>query len=79
MCVTAFTRMGAKENGGPGSLPARREVLSLGQLQTGSPSFVAVPPTEIEHVFAVELWLEVAAQPVVVTVPIVTVTPVEAL
>ena len=50
-------------------------MLADGYWQTGSPSFVAVPPTEIAQVLEVELCDDVADQPVVVTVPIVTVTP----
>jgi hypothetical protein len=46
--------------------------------QTGSPSFVAPPPSVIWQVFAVDACVAVAFQPVFVTLPSVTVTPDEA-
>jgi hypothetical protein len=71
---------GTKTTGGPGLLPAR-PIMRSGSAywQTGSPSLVAVPPTEIAQVFAVDECAEVADQPVAVTAPIVTVTPLDDL
>ena len=49
--------------------------LTLAYWQIGSPSVVALPPNVMEQVFDVPVLVAFAAQPVVVTLESVTVTP----
>lgn len=51
---------------------------SVGYWQTGVPSVDEPPPREIEQVCCVEGCVAFACQPLVVTLPMVTVTPLDA-